>query len=67
MRNFSEFRVFDDLRLETLAASVTAQGVIEPLIVSQHPEVVGRYMLIACHGARGPRSGERAEVRTRAP
>lgn len=38
---------FDELRLETLAASVKAQGVIEPLIVSHHPETAGRYMLIA--------------------
>lgn len=38
---------FDELRLETLAASVKAQGVIEPLIVSAHPEKPGRYMLVA--------------------
>lgn len=38
---------FDEQRLETLAASVKAQGVIEPLIVSNHPESAGRYMLIA--------------------
>lgn len=38
---------FDEQRLETLAASVKAQGVIEPLIVSLHPETDGRYMLIA--------------------
>jgi len=38
---------FDELRLEALAASVDAQGVIEPLIVSAHPEKPGRYMLVA--------------------
>jgi ParB family chromosome partitioning protein len=38
---------FDALRLETLAASLKAQGVIEPLIVSAHPEKPGRYMLVA--------------------
>lgn len=38
---------FDELRLETLAASLKAQGVIEPLIVSTHPEKPGRYMLVA--------------------
>lgn len=38
---------FDEMRLETLAASLKAQGVIEPLIVSPHPETDGRYMLIA--------------------
>ncbi|MEA3643021.1 MAG: ParB/RepB/Spo0J family partition protein [Lamprobacter sp.] len=38
---------FDEQRLETLAASLKAQGVIEPLIVSLHPDVAGRYMLIA--------------------
>jgi ParB family chromosome partitioning protein len=38
---------FDALRLETLAASLKAQGVIEPLIVSTHPEKPGRYMLVA--------------------
>ena len=38
---------FDEMRLETLAASIQAQGVIEPLIVSAHPEDSGRYMLIA--------------------
>lgn len=38
---------FDELRLEALAASVTAQGVIEPLIVSVHSEKPGRYMLVA--------------------
>lgn len=38
---------FDELRLETLAASVKAQGVIEPLIVSAHPDKPGRYMLVA--------------------
>jgi ParB family chromosome partitioning protein len=37
---------FDELRLESLAASVAAQGVIEPLIVSAHPENPGRYMLV---------------------
>lgn len=37
---------FEELRLETLAASVAAQGVIEPLIVSLHPEVPGRYLLV---------------------
>jgi ParB family chromosome partitioning protein len=38
---------FDELRLEALAASVAAQGVIEPLIVSAHPKNSGRYMLVA--------------------
>ena len=38
---------FDELRLDTLAASVSAQGVIEPLIVSLHPETPGRYLLVA--------------------
>lgn len=38
---------FDESRLQTLAASVKAQGIIEPLIVSLHPEVPGRYMLVA--------------------
>ncbi len=38
---------FDELRLEALAASVAAQGVIEPLIVSLHPETPGRYLLVA--------------------
>ena len=38
---------FDESRLETLAASVAAQGVIEPLIVSAHPETPGRYLLVA--------------------
>ena len=38
---------FDELRLDTLAASVAAQGVIEPLIVSLHPETPGRYLLVA--------------------
>jgi ParB family transcriptional regulator, chromosome partitioning protein len=38
---------FDELRLDTLAASVAAQGVIEPLIVSLHPDTPGRYLLVA--------------------
>lgn len=38
---------FDALRMEALAESVRAQGVIEPLIVSAHPEQPGRYMLVA--------------------
>ena len=38
---------FDESRLETLAASVGAQGIIEPLIVSSHPETPGRYLLVA--------------------
>lgn len=38
---------FDELRLEILAASLKAQGVIEPLSVSVHPEKPGRYMLVA--------------------
>lgn len=37
----------DRARLDALAASVAAQGVIEPLIVSPHPETDGRYMLVA--------------------
>jgi ParB family transcriptional regulator, chromosome partitioning protein len=37
----------DESRLQTLAASVAAQGVIEPLIVSAHPETPGRYLLVA--------------------
>ncbi len=38
---------FDELRLDVLVASVAAQGVIEPLIVSPHPETAGRYLLVA--------------------
>ena len=38
---------FDELRLDALAASVTAQGIVEPLIVSPHPETPGRYLLVA--------------------
>ena len=38
---------FDESRLQTLAESVKAQGIIEPLIVSLHPEIPGRYMLVA--------------------
>ncbi len=38
---------FDESRLQTLAESVKAQGIIEPLIVSLHPDVSGRYMLVA--------------------
>jgi ParB family chromosome partitioning protein len=43
---------FDEVRMQALAASVAAQGVIEPLIVSPHPEIVGRYLLVA----GGPRA-----------
>ncbi|WP_295393263.1 ParB/RepB/Spo0J family partition protein [uncultured Thiodictyon sp.] len=38
---------FDQSRLDALAASVLAQGVIEPLVVSPHPETAGRYLLVA--------------------
>lgn len=52
---------FDELRLETLAASVKAQGVIEPLIVSAHPERSGRYMLVA--GERRWRAADMAGLK----
>ena len=38
---------FDELRLDELAASIRAQGIIEPLVVSPHPDRPGRYLLVA--------------------
>ncbi len=39
--------VFDPEALEELAASIRTHGIIQPLIVTSHPEVPGRYWLIA--------------------
>lgn len=39
--------VFDPEALEELAASIRTHGIIQPLIVTTHPEVPGRYWLIA--------------------
>lgn len=38
---------FDELKLDELADSIKAQGIIEPLVVSPHPDRAGRYMLVA--------------------
>jgi ParB family chromosome partitioning protein len=55
---------FDEMRLDELAASITAQGIIEPLVVSTHPERPGRYMLVA--GERRWRAARMAGL-TRVP
>lgn len=39
--------VFDPEALEELAASIRTHGIIQPLIVTTHPEVPGRYWLVA--------------------
>lgn len=55
---------FDEMRLDELAMSITAQGIIEPLVVSTHPERTGRYMLVA--GERRWRAARMAGL-TRVP
>lgn len=55
---------FDEMRLDELAASIAAQGIIEPLVVSAHSERPGRYMLVA--GERRWRAARMAGL-TRVP
>ena len=40
-------RTFDDDKLRDLAASITAQGVVQPIVVRPDPDDAKRYILIA--------------------
>ena len=40
-------RRFDEAELQELAASITAMGVIQPIVVRQHPTLPGQWMIVA--------------------
>jgi len=40
-------RHFDPARLEALARSIEGQGVMQPVVVRPHPDLVGRFQLVA--------------------
>lgn len=40
-------RMFDEEKLEELAASIREKGVIQPIIVRKHPEINGNYEIVA--------------------
>lgn len=50
---------FDDAQLDELAASITAKGVLQPLIVRESAEGSGRYEIVA--GERRWRAAQRAK------
>lgn len=51
---------FDDAQLDELAASITAKGVLQPLIVRESPEGSGHYEIVA--GERRWRAAQRAKL-----
>jgi ParB family chromosome partitioning protein len=55
-------RVFDEDRLEELAASIRARGVIQPILVRPAPNRLGHYEIIA--GERRWRAAQRARLHT---
>lgn len=40
-------RRFDEIELQELAASIIAMGVIQPIVVRQHPALPGQWMIVA--------------------
>jgi len=50
--------IFDDAKLDELAASIKATGVHQPILARPHPDVPGRYQIAA--GERRWRASERA-------
>jgi ParB family chromosome partitioning protein len=53
-------RVFDEALLDDLAASIAEKGVIQPLIVREHPSKAGEFEIVA--GERRWRAAQRAQV-----
>ncbi len=53
-------RVFSDESLEELASSIKQYGVLQPLLVRENPEELGRYEIIA--GERRWRAAQRAQL-----
>jgi ParB family chromosome partitioning protein len=53
-------RVFDEALLDDLAASIAEKGVIQPLIVREHPAKTGEFEIVA--GERRWRAAQRAQV-----
>lgn len=57
---FQPRQVFDEEALEMLADSIREKGVLQPLLVRAHPEMAGRYEIIA--GERRWRAAQQAQV-----
>jgi ParB family chromosome partitioning protein len=57
---FQPRRRFDEESLKALAESVTAQGVLQPILVRQHPNLPGAYEILA--GERRWRAAQRARL-----
>jgi ParB family transcriptional regulator, chromosome partitioning protein len=53
-------RYFDQAQIEALAASIRAQGVLQPLLVRPHPERAGEYEILA--GERRWRAAQAAQL-----
>jgi ParB family chromosome partitioning protein len=57
---FQPRRRFDEAALDALAQSITAQGVLQPLVVRPHPGRPGEYEILA--GERRWRAAQRAKL-----
>jgi ParB family transcriptional regulator, chromosome partitioning protein len=57
---FQPRRNFDPAQIEALAASIRAQGVLQPLLVRPHPERAGEYEILA--GERRWRAAQAAQL-----
>jgi ParB family transcriptional regulator, chromosome partitioning protein len=57
---FQPRRNFDPEQIEALAASIRAQGVLQPLLVRPHPERAGEYEILA--GERRWRAAQSAQL-----
>jgi ParB family transcriptional regulator, chromosome partitioning protein len=57
---FQPRRNFDPAQIETLAASIRAQGVLQPLLVRPHPERAGEFEILA--GERRWRAAQAAQL-----
>lgn len=57
---FQPRQLFDEEALEMLADSIREKGVLQPLLVRAHPEMPGRYEIIA--GERRWRAAQQAQI-----
>ena len=57
---FQPRRHFDEAALDALAQSIAAQGVLQPLLVRQHPSLAGEFEILA--GERRWRAAQRAQL-----
>jgi ParB family transcriptional regulator, chromosome partitioning protein len=57
---FQPRRHFDEAALDALAQSIAAQGVLQPLLVRQHPNLAGEFEILA--GERRWRAVQRAQL-----